>query len=184
MTEVRIRYFDALAAAAEAVTSSLKLEEVLATIARSTVEATRVKGCSILLLDEGCEVLVHTASYGLSNEYLKKGAVDADRSVAEALHGGPVAVCDVATDARVQYATEALREGIASMLCVPLVAKGKVLGAIRIYSSKQGDFSPSTVELLSAIASLSALAIQNAKMHEALKEAHQTCLRELWHLQP
>jgi GAF domain-containing protein len=182
--EVRVRYFDALATAAEAVNSSLKLEEVLVTVVRSTAEATRVKGCSILLLDEEAKVLVHTASYGLSHEYLKKGAVVADRSVAEALHGKPVAVRDVAADARVQYTAEALKEGIASMLCVSLVAKGKVLGAIRIYSSQKGDFSPSVTELLTAIASLSALAIQNAKMHEALKEAHQACLRELWHLQP
>ncbi len=70
------------------------------------------------------------------------------------------------------------------MLCAPIVGRGKVMGVIRIYSAQKGDFSPSVTELLVAIANLSALAIQNARMYEAVKEAHQVCLHELWQLQP
>jgi len=184
MSEVRVRYFDALRRAAEAVNSSLKLDEVLQTIATVTTQAVRVKGCSILLLDESSHSLFHTASYGLSQDYLQKGAVSADRSVSEALRGQSVAVSDVSTDTRVQYPLEASREGITSMLCVPLVVRGKVIGVIRIYSAQRGDFSTSVTELLEAIANLSAIAIENARMYESLKEAHQVCLQELWQLQP
>lgn len=184
MAEVRVRYFDALRKAAEAVNSSLTIEDVLSTIASVTAEGTRVKACSVLLLDEQTECLTHTASHGLSDEYLHKGTVSADRSLAEALQGHPIAVADVASDPRVQYPADALREGIASMLCAPIVGRGKVVGVIRIYSAQKGDFSPSVTELLVAIANLSALAIQNARMYHALKEAHQVCLQELWQLQP
>jgi GAF domain-containing protein len=184
MAEPRVRYFDALSRAAEAVNSSLTLEDVLCTVASVTAEATRVKACSVLLLDEEGGCLVHTASHGLSSEYLHKGAVSADRSLAEALQGHPIAVSDVTTDLRVQYPGDAVREGIASMLCAPIVGRGKVMGVIRIYSAQKGDFSPSVTELLVAIANLSALAIQNARMYEAVKEAHQVCLQELWQLQP
>jgi GAF domain-containing protein len=184
MGEARVRYFDALRRAAEAVNSSLKLDEVLQTIATVTTQAVRVKGCSILLLDEGSHCLVHTASHGLSDDYLRKGAVSADRSVAEALRGSPVAVCDVSVDPSVQYPLEAGREGIASMLSAPLVVRGKVIGVIRIYSAEKGDFSQSVTELLEAIANLSAIAIENARMYESLKQAHEVCLQELWQLQP
>lgn len=184
MGEVRVRYFDALRKTAEAVNSSLTLEEVLSTIAKVTAEATRVKACSVLLMDEQRNCLIHMASYGLSDEYLHKGTVSADRSLAEALQGQPVAVSDVTSDPRVQYPDDAEREGIASMLSARLVGRGKVIGVVRIYSAKKGHFSPSVTELLVAIANLSALAIQNASMYESIKEAHQVCLRELWQLQP
>lgn len=184
MGEVRIRYFDALRRAAEAVNSSLRLDEVLQIITSVTTQAVRVKGCSILLLDEGGHRLVHTGSHGLSEEYLRKGAVSADHSVAEAFKGSTVAVCDVSVDPRVQYPLEASREGIASMLSAPLVVRGKVIGVIRIYSAERGDFSESVVELLEAIANLSAIAIENARMYESLRQAHEVCLQELWQLQP
>lgn len=184
MSEVRVRYFDALRKAGEAVNSSLKLDEVLETIAEVTTQAIRVKGCSILLLDESSHSLFHVASHGLSAEYLHKGAVSADRSVSDALTGKTVAVGDVSIDPRVQYPTEASTEGIASMLCAPLVVRGKVIGVIRIYSAQKGDFSASVTELLEAIANLSAIAIENARMYESLKDAHQVCLQELWQLQP
>lgn len=184
MAETRVRYFDALRKAAKAVNSSLKLAEVLQTIATVTTHAIRVRGCSILLLDSDGQYLLHTASYGLSEEYLQKGAVSADLSAAEALRGRSVAISDVSGDPRVQYPHEASREGIASMLCAPLAVRGKVTGVIRIYSTKPGDFSQSATELLEAIADLSAIAIENARVYESVKEAHQTCLQELWQLQP
>jgi len=55
---------------------------------------------------------------------------------------------------------------------------------IRIYSSRKGDFSQSVIELLTAIANLSVIAIQNARMYDSLKKAYQVCQRELWHWQP
>jgi len=144
----------------------------------------KVKGCSVLLLDEEKKYLEHTASYGLSDQYLRKGEVVADRSLADALKDAVVTVPDVADDPRLQYPGEAVEEGIASMLCAPLAAKGVMMGVIRIYSAEKGDFSSSVVELLTAISSLSAIAIQNARMYDSLKKAHQVCQRELWHLQP
>lgn len=186
MGEVRVRYFDALRSVAEAVNSSLKLDEVLEAIVKVTTEASRVKGCSILLTYEDSQSLSHVASYGLNKEYLRKGTVSADRSVivAEALGGKTVVVCNVSEDPRVKYPREAAKEGIAAILFAPLVVRGKVIGVIGIYSDQTGDFSQSSRELLEAIANLSAIAIENARMYESLKEAHQVALQELWHLQP
>lgn len=184
MKDVRLRYFDALHEAAAAINSALDLGEVLATIVKATAEVSRVKGCSLMLLDDDQKHLVHTASYGLSDEYLQKGTIMADRSLADALKGEPVVVSDVTNDARLQYPAEAIREGISAMLCTPLKARDRLIGVIRIYSSRKGDFSESVIELLTAIANLSVIAIQNARMYDSLKKAYQVCQRELWHLQP
>lgn len=184
MVESRVRYFDALRRAAEAINSTLNVDNVLAAIVKATAEATRVKGCSLMLLDDDKKYLVHTASCGLSERYLKKGVIMADHSLADAMKGEMVEVLDVSNDARLQYPAEAVEEGIAAMLCAPLKVKGKLIGVIRIYSARKGDFSAGVKELLTAIGNLSAIAIQNARLHDSLKQALETCQRELWHWQP
>ncbi len=59
----------------------------------------------------------------------EKSQVNLDKSIAEALSGRPVAVFDATTDPRLQYPQEAKEEGIATMVAVPMVTKGKVIGS-------------------------------------------------------
>jgi len=62
---------------------------------------------------------------GLSEKYLNKGPVDAEKSVADALKGNPVAIYDVSSDPRIVYKTEAADEGIRSMLVIPIIFRGR-----------------------------------------------------------
>ena len=184
MEETQNTYFNALYDVAKAVNSSLETTEVLAAIVAATTEATGAKGCSLLLLDEEGKELVHSADHGLSQEYLSKGEIVADRSLAGALEGETVVVSDVADDPRIQYPAEAMAEGIRSILCVPLMSRDRVIGEMRTYHAEQQEFSADTKRLLHAVASLSGIAIENSKIHDSLKRAHDACLRELWHWQP
>ncbi len=88
------------------------------------------------------------------------------------------------TDSRVQYPKEAVKEGIASMLSVPLDSKGTPIGVIRIYSSKKQEFDEEIIRLLSAITELSAIALERARMYDSLKRAHDVCRLELGYWQP
>ena len=184
MKEKQERYFDALYEVAKAVNSSLDTDEVLARIVAATTEATGAKGCSVLLLDDERKELTHSATHGLSDDYLHKGEILADRSLARALQGETVVVSDVSTDSRIQYPAEAVKEGIGSLLCVPLAVRDQIIGEMRIYRSQQQDIPPDMVKLLTAVASLSAIAIENSRIHDSLRKAHDVCLRELWHWQP
>jgi GAF domain-containing protein len=177
-------YFDALYEVARAINSTLNGGEVLGRIVKTTTEAAAAKGCSLLLLDAEERALIHSADYGLSDEYLSKGEVMADRSLTDALKGETVAVSDVANDPRIQYPEEAVREGIGSVLCVPLAEREKVIGELRIYRSEKQDFPEDMIKMLTAVANLSAIAIENSRMYASLKSAHDVCQRELWHLQP
>jgi len=157
-----------LYAIAKELTSSLAPEEVLNSIVENTAKAIGAKGCALMLLAPDKKHLIHTITYGLSESYLRKGAVRSDAVISEVLRGNPVAIQDAAQDPRVQYKEQAIREGIASMLSVPLMPKGEVIGVMRIYTSEQRQFSLEDIEVLGSVANLGAIALGKARMHEAL----------------
>ncbi len=184
MEKLESRYFDALHEAAKAINSTLKSDEVLSIIAKSAAEATKAKGCSLLLLDDEKKHLEHRAMFGLSERYLHKGVILADQSLND-IKGGSVVISDVSNDLRVQYPAEAVKEGIASIIGVPLSARGVIIGVLRVYFGHKQEVVPiETIKLLTAIANLSAIALENSRMYESIKKAHEVCQRELWHFQP
>jgi signal transduction histidine kinase len=155
------------------VSSTLDLEEVLNLIAQNATEAMQVKACTIRMLDESGQVVELIASYGLSRQFLTKGPIDVQHSAVtyQALAGQMAIVSDISQDGRLQYAAEAVAEGISSMLCVPLVIRGKAEGVICVYSTEPSHFSKDDAEFLSALASEGASAIVNARAYQALEMA-------------
>ena len=182
--KVEVNYLSAVLEAAKIINSTLRTEEVLFAIVKTVTEETNAKGCSIMLLDITNKYLEHRYTYGLSDEYLHKGVIIADVLLEATMKGQPIMVPDVTKESRIQYPKEALKEGIASMLSIPLCLKGESLGVLRVYFSEKQEFSADTMKLLSTIAELSAIAIANAKMYDSLKKAHQVCMNELAYWQP
>lgn len=175
-------YWRALYAAAHDLTSTLEPSAVLSRLARSAVEALGAKACTLRLLEADGHTLSASASYGLSEGYLRKGSVDVSHSSVdrEALAGRPVWLADVRTDPRFQYPEQAAREGLVSLLCVPLIAHGQAIGILRIYTGAPRSFRPEEVEFLDAIASLGAVAVENARLYERLEQDLNTTLDVLW----
>ncbi len=175
------KYFTVFREISKAITSTLELREVLNRIVEHVTKAIEAKGASLRLLDEGHHTLELVASYGLSDKYLRKGALDADRSVAETLQGKAVAIFDVTTDPRIQYPKEAKAEGIASMLSVPLMVKGKVIGVLRLYTSRPRVFTGEEIEFVSALAEQSAIAIANARLYAQVQENYTALMNDFYH---
>jgi signal transduction histidine kinase len=158
------------------VSSTLKLEEVLNLIAESAAKAMQVKACTIRLLDETGQTVDTVAAFGLSEQFLAKGPLDVQRSALTlgTLSGQPTIIADIAQDDRLQYPAEARAEGIRSMLCVPLLIRGKAKGVIYVYSSEVSHFGSDDAEFLSALASEGASAIENARAYQAIEMADRT----------
>ncbi|MEK6712282.1 MAG: GAF domain-containing protein, partial [Nitrospinota bacterium] len=85
---------------------------------------------------------------------------------------------DVRTDPRVQYPQQAEAEGIASILSVPMVLQGKVIGVLRLYSGESRDYAEEELEFLRALADLGALALEHARLYSNLKADHETLIGE------
>lgn len=175
-------YYTALHQVALTISSSLELDEVLQRVVTSITEAMQVKACALRLLDAHSGELQLSAVYGLSQGYLTKGPVEVKSSLidSEALCGAPVVIHDVRTDPRFQYQEAARREGIVSVLCVPLEVHGKAIGVIRVYTSEPSVFNQDDIQFLSVLASLSALAIENASLYDGLKRSYDGVMDVLW----
>jgi GAF domain-containing protein len=170
----RTRLFEAFQRIAHLVNSSLELNEVLTTLLRESVKELNVKAGSIRLLGKNQETLHLAAAYGLSETYLQKGAVQVaqspiDRCVLKETRQ-PVAVTELTPEAGFQYPEEARREGIRSVLVLPLQVHDTEVGVMRLYSGQVRRFSAEEISFAAAVADLGAAAIENAKLHEALKQ--------------
>lgn len=175
----KINYFKALFKIANKVNSTLAPDQVLNAIVESTAKSIGAKGCSLMLLTSDRKQLIHTTAYGLSGWYLRKGPVRADIAITEALQGKPVIIRDVATDPRVQYREQAVKEGIASMLSIPLRLRDETIGIMRLYTADSWQFSPEEIIFLEAVANLGTLALDKAKTHDALQKDYEYCLLDL-----
>ena len=172
-------YLSAFIRISRTVSSSLDLKEVLHLIVKSTCETTGSKGCTLMLLDEKGERLEVKSSYGLSDQYVGKGPVSADKSISDTLKGLPVIIEDAIRDPRVQYPKEAKQEGIASIVSVPIPLRGRIIGVLRLYTGIPCRFTQDDINFLCAIAMQSSLAIENAKMYEHIKSNYEKIMAPL-----
>ena len=167
MAEKEFEYFQIFHEVTRAVLSVLDVEAVLHLITKAIVSSLDIRGSTLMLLDEKSHRLEQVASHGLSQKYLEKGPLDADRSIADASRGKPVLVENAPADDRVQYRQQAREEGIASIISVPMVMREQVIGVLRIYTGEPRRFSQNEKDLISAIAEIGAIAIENARIFEA-----------------
>ena len=170
MEEVQLTFFRTLHEVAKDLGTAKDLPAILNFTVKNAVDALKIKASSIRLLDFEGETLELVAAYGLSDEYLKKGPVEVSKSPIdkEAMTGKVVFVEDVTRGT--QYPSEAIREGIRSMMCVPLVVRDKIIGSLRAYTSSPRMFTDTEKMFLSGLANLGAIAIQNAKITESLRK--------------
>ncbi len=155
------------------ISSSLDLKEVLHLIVKKTCETTGSKGCTLMLLDDKGQRLEVKASFGLSDQYVGKGPVSTDKSISDTLRGAPIIIEDAASDPRVQYPQEAKKEGIASIVSVPISLRGRIIGVFRLYTSIPCKFTQDDIHFLIAVAEQSGIAIENAKMYQHVKTNYE-----------
>jgi GAF domain-containing protein len=163
--------YETLLKVTKAISHSKDPEEVVLLTVESIKTALDIKGCTVFLFNRKTEELDVAASFGLSEEYINKGPVSALKSIAQSLEEGPVAIYDVGDDPRIQYPDAAKKEGIASILSVPIIAGGNVIGALRIYTAATWEFTLEDVNFVQAMAQMTGMAIEMARQYKGLKDS-------------
>ena len=150
------------------VNSTLDLDSLLNTIVERLPRSMGCKACTIRLLRPQTNHLELVASHGISEEYLRRGQVEGERNIAVALAGEPVSIYDVSRDERVFYKDNMKKEGIKSLLAVPIKVKREVIGIIRILSESHHCFTSSEINFAVTVAEISGTAIQNARTYQKI----------------
>jgi signal transduction protein with GAF and PtsI domain len=120
-----------------------------------------IKGCSLLLYDEREKQLFHVGSYGISEEYLCRGPIFMNDKDSAFVKCEPVFVEDMQHDPRVQYPQAAAKEGLVSLLSLPIVTREAVIGLIRMYHNDYWALHDEDLDLLCAMQRLLAMVIEN-----------------------
>jgi GAF domain-containing protein len=163
--------YETFISVSKAISHSRDPEEVVLMAVESIKSSLGVKGCALFLINRKTRELEVAAAYGLSDEYLNKGPISAIQSIAESLSEGPVGIYDVSDDPRIQYPQAAQKEGISSILSVPIIAHGKIIGAMRVYTAEPWEFTLDDVNFVQALAQLSGMAIEMSRLYRGQKEA-------------
>ena len=165
-TESAKEIITALSKIGEAITSDLYLEDILKLIVTVTAEVMGSKICSLMLLDPEKKELNIKATQSISKEYINKNPLKLGEGIAGkvALNNKPMAVENIFENEHYKYKDIASREGLASMLSVPLHVKGNVIGVLNTYTSKPHKFSDYEINILTTVADQAAIVIENYRL--------------------
>lgn len=172
MTRIKARQLETLSQLSSSIVSNSYLHEILQLIVTMTAQMMDSKICSMMLFDEKTQELRITATQSLSEEYRKKPPLKVGQSVSgKALQTrSPIAVHDVKNEPDYVYPEIARREGLVSMLAVPMMIKSKPIGVINCYTSSEHVFSKEEIDVLQTVANQAAVAIENTNL---LEESHK-----------
>jgi len=164
--EAQVSHLSTLSEVSRSITSGMYLDEILSLIVAMTAESMKFKIVTVMLLDEEKQELVIKATQSSSREYIRKPNLKLGESLAgKAIsEGQPIAVLDVKNTPEYRYPDIARREGLCSMICVPLRLRDKIIGVLNCYTAKPHVFSSEEIAVLTAIGSHAAIAIENAKL--------------------
>lgn len=157
---------EALSKISRAITSELYLEDILKLIVTVTAQTLGSKICSIMLLDEAKNELIIRATQSISEAYNKKPPLKIGEGIAgkAILNKKPMQILDVTQEKEYKYKDIAQREGLKSLLCVPLLVKNKAIGVINLYTSQPHKFTKTEINILNTIANQAAMVIENTKL--------------------
>ena len=157
---------EALARISELITSDMYFEDILRLIVTITAQVMQSNICSLMLLDEKRKLLEVKATQSVSEAYNRKPPLRLGEGIAGlvALEQRPIIVYDVKKDPHYVNKEIAEKEGLASLVSLPLVVRGKVIGVLNLYTSEPREFTAEEIKLLTTIANQAAIVIENHRL--------------------
>lgn len=156
----------ALSEISKAISSDHYLEDILGLIVTVTANVMDSKICSLWLLNEATKTLSLEATQSISKEYLKERVL----RLGEGVVGGvaqekkPRRVYDVLEDAHFKEKDLARKEELCSLLSVPMMVRGKVIGVINCYTSYPHRYTETEEAVLTTVANQAAICIDNTEL--------------------
>ncbi|MBF0529806.1 MAG: GAF domain-containing sensor histidine kinase, partial [Deltaproteobacteria bacterium] len=158
----------------------LRLQEFMDSACRNVAQLLKVKGCTIKLLDPDHKNLRFVSAYGLGKDYISRGQISLEKSGVnrQVIDGSLFSISHIDESRYLQYPEDIRREGISSMLCLPLRVDTQTFGVLCAYSTETDFFKESDIGFFSLMADLIGLTMQRITRERAKtwfmnKAAHQ-----------
>ncbi len=173
----RNRQLAVLNTIAAAVSSSVALPDVLATLETLLAEQLDVLGSAIFFYDQATDQLSFETGWGLpqalSAEFTSSLAAACYDECVIRKHEAVLWPNRQQVEALVALGLDVDQPSWMSYLCVPLMAKGEIQGIASLFSSSPAVFEDQ-LAFYQAIGQTVGMAVQNARLFEAEQRAHQT----------
>lgn len=155
----------------EALSGAWDLDTTLHKITETTANVMRIDSCSIYLADKARRALILKASTGLSSAAINIGRLEMGEGITghAAESGKPVAVRNAANDPRFKYIPGTEEQKFKSLLAVPLISQGNIIGAMNVQTRTFHEFKQPEIDLLSLIGELAAGALERAVLHDNMQ---------------
>ncbi|MBI5395309.1 MAG: GAF domain-containing protein [Verrucomicrobia bacterium] len=172
---LKTRQLESLVTIGQDIISSLTLEEVLQRIVREARRLMNARLCSILLLTPSRDELELKASDGAGEDYVRKPNLNVHDSLVGVVvrRRKPMQVPNVQESDQYQHTELARKEGLVSLLSVPLAIGEEATGVLNAYTAGPHRFSDGEVRLLTALASLGTVAIQKARLYAKVMDVEE-----------
>ena len=158
----------------EVISKSDNVDTMANQLTQILVGALGIMGATIFVLNPELEELEILASFGLSINYINKGPILVDRSIKLAPNREPVIISDVTKSDRLQYPKKAKEEGVIAIVSLPIIRRGKIIGALRLYHSEVWNISDPDVDYLQALAQSIGIALMYFRLANAVQIMKET----------
>jgi signal transduction histidine kinase len=172
---LKAQLFESLVSVGQVINSTINVDDALKVITREAARLLSAKMASLLLLDSSRQWLDLRASFGAGQAYIEKPRLSVEESLVGIVvrRKKPLAVENVQISSRYQHIELARNEGLVSLLSVPLVYNDQAIGALNIYTGELHSFSNEEMRIALALAELSALAIEKARLYERVVDMEE-----------
>ncbi|MBN1994128.1 MAG: GAF domain-containing sensor histidine kinase [Anaerolineae bacterium] len=174
LAQQRLNQMEIFYQVGQALMTTFDVNKLLSDTMQLAVNVIDAGAASIMLVDEKREELVFEVSHGSRAKMLRQQRIPIDEGIAGwvAQHGQPVIANDARTDPRFSHRVD-VRTGFLtqSIAAVPMKIKGRVIGVLEVLNKYSEDgFSKEDVRLMSSIAAQSAIAIENARLYQQVRQ--------------
>lgn len=177
MTASKGHYYAGLQQITAVANAGLTLRRTCNAIAKIVAGSMDMTGCRVLLLNVKRDYLTTVGSFGLSDLYLRKGPLDARRSLPEVLEGRVAVVQHAPSDARLQHPEVAESQRVVSIVAAPITRKPDLVGEIRVYSRQSRSFSELDLDYLRSAANICAVLFERAELSQFKERVKQSCAK-------
>lgn len=172
----RLEELNTLIHITQTITASLDLQEVIHLTIQQVHDSWAIEASSLWMLNEATQTLRVLTNVGTAVEMVEKLELTLDQGIVGKVvrTGKPIYTNDVSShenhfrqaDAETGFKTH-------SLLCVPLIFRGKVVGAMQLLNKIDGDFHEGDLERARAMAAAIAIAVSNALLFDQAESRKQ-----------